>query len=226
MSEHHPTFIDSFTRPIEIVPATSALLVVDMQNATGNRSMGLGKLLQEQGRGDTAAYRFERIDNLLVPNIQRLIAACRSTGARVIYITYGAEREDFGDAAPHMRRIMQATHNRVGRIEHEIVAALRPEPGDLVLNKTTMGAFGSTGIDARLRAMGIETVLVTGVSTNNCVAMTAMEAADHHYGLVTISDATGTDSDEMQEATLTMLRRLWGRVNSTDEVIAELTAHS
>jgi nicotinamidase-related amidase len=53
-----------------------------------------------------------------------------------------------------------------------------------------------------------------------------VEAADHHYGLVTVSDATGTDSDEMQEATLTMLRRLWGRVNSTAEVIAELTTRS
>jgi nicotinamidase-related amidase len=220
----HPAFIDAFTRPVDIAATSTALLVVDMQNATGNRAMGLGRLLEEQGRADSGAYRFDRIEKLLVPNIQRLIGACRNSGAPVVYITYGAEREDYSDAAPHMRRIMQATHNRVGRPEHDIVDALQPAPGDVVINKTTMGAFSSTGIDARLRAMGIDTVLVTGVSTNNCVAMTAMQAADQHYGVVIISDATGTDSKMMQDATLTMLRRLWGRVSSTDEVIAELSA--
>jgi nicotinamidase-related amidase len=218
----HPAFIDRFTRPVEIRPETTALIVVDMQNATGNRDMGLGRLLADEGRADSAAYRFDRIEQLLLPNIRRLIDSCRSVGARILYVTYGAELADYSDVAPHMRRIVEATRNRAGLPEHEIVDALRPAPGDLVLNKTTMGAFGSTGIDSRLRAMGIETVLVVGVSTNNCVAMTAMEAADHHYGVVVVSDATGTDSDEMQEATLTMLRRLWGRVNTTDEVIAEL----
>ena len=79
--------------------------------------------------------------------------------------------------------------------QHEIVDALRPQAGDTVLNKTTMGAFASTGIDARLRALGVSTVLVVGVSTNNCVAMTAMEAADRQYGMVIVSDATGTDND-------------------------------
>lgn len=223
MSQQHPTFVDRFTRPIEIRPDNTALVVVDMQNATGNRNMGLGKLLTEEGRADSAGYRFDRIDNLLVPNIRRLIDACRGVGASVVYITYGSELEDYSDMPAHMLRIVEATQNREGRPEHEIVDALAPEPGDLVLNKKTMGAFGSTGIDTNLRAMGVETVLVVGVSTNNCVAMTAMEACDHQYGLVVVSDATGTDSDEMQEATLTMLRRLWGRVNTTDEVIAELT---
>ena len=226
MTERHPVFIDSFTRRVEILPESTALLIVDMQNATGNRAMGLGRLLAEQGRADTAGYRFDRIEGLVVPNIQRLGAACRGVGARVVYITYGSALEDYSDVAPHMLGIVRATNNRAGRPEHEIVAALRPEPGELVLNKTTMGAFSSTGIDAYLRAMGIETVLVTGVSTNNCVAMTAMQAADSQYGVVLVSDATGTDSAEMQDATLTMLRRLWGRVITTDEVIEELTAGS
>ncbi len=52
--------------------------------------------------------------------------------------------------------------------------------------------------------------------------MTAMEAADRQYGAVLVSDATGTCSDAMQEATLTTFRRLWGRVMATHEVIAEL----
>ncbi|MEM9183516.1 MAG: isochorismatase family cysteine hydrolase [Pseudomonadota bacterium] len=224
MSQQHPTFIDQFTRRIEIRPDNTALIVVDMQNATGNPNLGLGKLLAERGQTHSSSYRFDRIEQTLVPNIQALASVCREVGAPVIYITYGSELEDYSDMPAHMVGIVKATSNRVGMPEHDIVDALTPEPGELVINKKTMGAFSSTGIDANLRALGIETVLVVGVSTNNCVAMTAMEACDHQYGVVVVSDATGTDSDQMQNATLTMLRRLWGRVISTEEVVAELTA--
>ncbi|MEM1092039.1 MAG: isochorismatase family cysteine hydrolase [Pseudomonadota bacterium] len=224
MSQQHPTFIDQFTRRIEIRPDNTALIVVDMQNATGNPNLGLGKLLAERGQTQSSSYRFDRIEQTLVPNIQALASVCREVGAPVIYITYGSELEDYSDMPAHMVGIVKATSNRVGMPEHDIVDALTPEPGELVINKKTMGAFSSTGIDANLRALGIETVLVVGVSTNNCVAMTAMEACDHQYGVVVVSDATGTDSDQMQNATLTMLRRLWGRVISTEEVVAELTA--
>ena len=54
--------------------------------------------------------------------------------------------------------------------------------------------------------------------------MTSMAACDLQYRVVVTSDATGTDSEEMQEATLTMLKRLWSRVLTTDEVLSELTA--
>jgi nicotinamidase-related amidase len=217
-----PTFIDQFSQSVTLDPATTALVVVDMQNATGNRDMGLGKLLTKEGRADAARYRFDRIDNLLVPNIGRLADAFRGAGARVIYITYGANLPDCSDVPRHMAAIVAATNNIAGQPEHEIVAALRPQAGELVLNKTTQGAFRSTSIDTQLRAMGIETIVCVGVSTNNCVAMTAMEACDSQYGVVVVGDATATDSEEMQNATLTMLRRLWARVMTTDEVIAEL----
>jgi nicotinamidase-related amidase len=70
--------------------------------------------------------------------------------------------------------------------------------------------------------MNVRNVVVTGVSTNNCVAMTAMEASDRQYGAVLIFDATGTCSDEMQLATEKAFRRMWGRVLNTAEVIAEI----
>ncbi len=217
-----PTFIDQFSQPVSIDRATTALVVVDMQNATGNRDLGLGKLLAAAGRADSAEYRFNRIEKTLVPNIQRLLSAFRQAEARVVYVTYGANLPDCSDVPGHLRSIVKATNNIEGQQEHEIVAALTPVPGELVLNKTTMGAFRSTAIDTHLRAMGVDTLVCVGVSTNNCVAMTAMEACDSQYRVVMVNDATGTDSEEMQEATLNMLRRLWARVMSTEEVIDEL----
>ena len=219
-----PTFVDSFTQSVSVSASDTALLIVDMQNATGNRTMGLGKILADQGTLDDAAYRFDRIEQLLIPNISRLANAFRSVGAKVVHITYGANMPDASDVPAHIVGIVKATNNIEGQPEHEIVAELTPEAGELVINKTTQGAFRSTGIDSHLRAMGIKSVVCVGVSTNNCVAMTAMEACDAQYSVVMVSDGTGTDSEEMQQATLTMLRRLWSRVMTTDEVIAELGA--
>ena len=221
-----PGFVDAFSQTFSIDAGETALIVVDMQNATGNRAMGLGKLLAGKGESDQAAHRFDRIEQLLVPNIQRLQAAFRRAGADIIYITYGANSPDASDAPPHMAPIIRATNNILGQPEHDIVDGLQPLPGELVLNKTTQGAFRSTGLDSTLRAKGIRTVVTVGVSTNNCVAMTSMEACDHQYQVVVVSDGTGTDSEDMQQATLTMLRRLWARVLTTDEVLTELSSPS
>ncbi|MEO1574551.1 MAG: isochorismatase family cysteine hydrolase [Pseudomonadota bacterium] len=219
-----PTFVDAFSQTVTLAPESTALIVVDMQNATGNRHMGLGKLLADRGEADSADYRFSRIENVLTPNISKLADACREVGARVVYVTYGAHLADASDVPQNIRGIVLATNNIEGQPEHEIVKALTPKPGELVINKVTQGAFASTGIDTYLRSMGIKTVITVGVSTNNCVAMTSMEACDAQYKVVLVSDGTGTDSEEMQESTLNMLRRLWARVMTTDEVIAELRA--
>jgi nicotinamidase-related amidase len=215
-----PTFIDAFTQPIEINPSSTALIVVDMQNATGNRTMGLGKLLAESGKAEQASYRFGRIEQLLVPNIQKLLTAFRDNNWPVIYVTYGAETPDAHDVPQHLKPIVTATNNIEGQKEHEIVADLTPLPNEPVLNKTTMGAFCSTKIDTVLRATGVDTLVCVGVSTNNCVGMTAMEACDLQYKVIVVSDATGTDSQEMQDSTLTMLGRLWARIMTTDEVVS------
>ncbi|MEL7538724.1 MAG: isochorismatase family cysteine hydrolase [Pseudomonadota bacterium] len=219
---NQPTFVDRFSQCVDVRPDDTALVIIDMQNATGNRSMGLGALLAAEGKAESADYRFSRIENVLVPNISRMAAAFRKAGAPVIYVTYGAHLPDASDVPDHIAGIVKATNNIAGRPEHEVVSQLTPEPGELVLNKTTMGAFRSTGIDSHLKAMGVRTIVCVGVSTNNCVGMTAMEACDSQYHVVVVDDATGTDSDDMQNATITMLKRLWARIMSTDEVIASL----
>ncbi len=219
-----PGYIDAYTRSFRVSAGNTALVIVDLQYASGSRHHGLGKLLAAAGTLESAEYRFARIEQQVVPNSKRLAEAFRALGAPVIYVTYGCLRPDFSDAPLQMREWLIATGNRAGAKEHEIVAEVTPQPGDLVLNKSSMGAFASTGIDSHLRSMGIRNIVVTGVSTNNCVGMTAMEASDRQYGVVLVSDATGTCSDAMQHATETTFRRLWGRVGDTTEIIAELRA--
>lgn len=216
------TYVNEYTFEFDLSAETTALIVVDMQYASGSRAHGLGKVLSEQGRLDDADYRFSRIENQIIPNTQRLLETFRKHAARVIYLTVGSEMPDYSDSPEHMRGFFKATNNTKGNKEHEIVAELAPLEGEAVINKVTMGAFCSTGIDSYLKSMGISEVVLTGVSTNNCVGMTAMEAADKGYGAVLISDATGTCSDRMQDATLETFTRLWGKVMTTDEVIGKI----
>lgn len=87
-------YVEGFTAPVKLDFRTSALVVVDMQNASGSRSYGLGKWLDDRGELDSAAYRFDRIDDLLIPRIGELLTAFRALGAQVIHLTVGSERAD------------------------------------------------------------------------------------------------------------------------------------
>ena len=58
------SYVDEFTRPFTLSPETTALLVIDMQYASGSRHHGLGKVLAGQGRLEEASYRFDRIQKV------------------------------------------------------------------------------------------------------------------------------------------------------------------
>jgi nicotinamidase-related amidase len=216
-------YINDFNAEFNLNANTSALLIVDLQYATGSRQHGLGLLLKEQGRLEEAEYRFSRIDDLIIPNTKKLLKAFRSSGLPVVYVTYGAELADCSDVPVHIRSVVQATNNILGQREHEIIDEIFPIKNELVFNKVTMGAFSSTGIETRLRTLGITDLVVVGVSTNNCVGMTAMEASDKGFKVVLVSDATGTCDDLAQKAFETMFERLWGRVMKIKRVLLELS---
>jgi nicotinamidase-related amidase len=199
----------------------AALIVVDMQYATGHPDGALGRRMATQG-SNVAAYRFARIQNLVVPNTKRLLDGFRSSGAEVVYITIGATKADCSDAPPHMKKLFQSLDNFVGSREHEIIEELKPQPDEIVINKTSIGAFASTGMDHILRSLGKDQLYMIGVSTNMCVETTAREAADRGYSVTLIEDACATTHEDLHMATMKNFGRLFGRVMSTDDVAEEL----
>ncbi len=201
--------------------AKAALLIIDMQYATGHRDGALGRRMRAE-RANLTDDRFDRIERLVVPNVLRMAPIFRAGGGEVIYITQGAERADCADAPPHMRAFYTATGNHVGSREHDILDELAPAENDVVVNKRSIGAFASTGIDHLLRSLGRAQLYMTGISTNMCVETTAREAADRGYAVTLVEDACATTHADLHEATLRNFRRLFGRVLSTDEVVAEL----
>jgi nicotinamidase-related amidase len=206
-------------RPVDL--ARAALIVVDMRYATGHREGALGRRMQGEG-SNVAAYRFGRIDNLVVPNIKRLLGGFRKRGGEVIYLTVGAAKADCSDAPPHMKKMFQSLENFEGSRDHEIIDELKPQGDERVLNKTSIGAFASTGLDHLLRSLGKDQLYMTGVSTNMCVETTAREAADRGYGVTLLEDACATTHEDLHNATITNFQRLFGRVISTDAAVEEL----
>lgn len=202
--------------------APTALLVVDMQYATGSREHGLGRVLRETGREDEGRYRFDRIESTVVPNVQRLLAMARGRDLPVIYLTVGSLRTDYLDLPGHMRNLAKWVGNTAGSLEHEILGELKPAPNDLVLNKTTTSGFLSSGLDHALRTLGTRNVIVTGISTNSCVETTARDGADLGYRVLLVDDACGAARQEFHDATVRSFRRLFGRVATTEEVLSEL----
>jgi nicotinamidase-related amidase len=203
-------------------PRTVALVVVDMQYASGSRDHGLGRGLKARGQEALGAYRFDRIEQTVVPTIQRLLAYFRQRRLKLVYLTVGSELPDYSDLLPHMRAFAESAGNTRGNHEHEILDALAPRAGEAVLNKTTMSAFHSTGFERLVRAWGVEQLVFTGISTNSCVEGTARDAADRGFRCLLVEDGCGAASQTLHDATCTNFARLLGRVASSAQVLAEL----
>ena len=214
-------YIRDFMAERAVEPARAALLLIDMQNASGARDGALGRRLRAEG-SSVGDYRFDRIERLVTPNALRLRERFRALGRPVLHVTVGAALPDASDAPPHMRKLFVETRNHLGSREHEIIDALKPLPGEHLLRKTSIGAFASTNIDSLLRALGAEQLWLCGVSTNMCVETTAREAADRGYLVTLVEDACGTTHEELHQVTMRNFQRLFGRVRSTSQSLEEL----
>jgi len=216
-------YIRAYMPERRVDASRAALVMIDMQYATGSRQGALARKLLQEGSG-VGDYRFSRIEQSVMPNTLRLRAHFTHLQRPVLHVTIGAARPDALDAPVHMRKLFVEFQNHLGSRQHDIVDELKPLPGEHVLRKTTIGAFASTGIDSLLRALDSEQLYLTGVSTNMCVETTAREAADRGYLVTLVEDACGTTHEDLHQGTMRNFQRLFGRVRSCAEALQELGA--
>jgi biuret amidohydrolase len=219
-----PDYALDYQRTFRLRADTAALVLVDLQRATGSREHGLGRLLADQGAEGSGQWRFTRIEQVVLPAVQKLLDTFRAADATVTFVTLGSEREDYADVPGYLRGLVSATGNRVGSPNHQLLDGLEARPGELVVNKRTASAFLSTDLDAELRAAGVRQLVIAGVSTNSCVESTARDGSDLGYDVVIVDDGCSCASEELHHSTLENFSRLFGRVASADEVLRELAA--
>ena len=214
---------DDLETVAKIDPAKTALVIVDMQYYSGCRTMGLGKKFADEGNSELVAWRFDRIEQLVVPNLRRLIDLFRRHGLAVIYVTLGSRSADLSDAARHMKKLFATYNGRPGTPESRILTEIAPQPGDFIFNKTTVGAFASTSLDMHLRHHGLRHLMFAGISTSACVGHTACFAADLEYDCTMIEDACADLTKQDHEWFLAHFKKFFGRVASSEAIIADVT---
>lgn len=205
---------------------STALLIVDMQYYSASKEHGLAKRLKKD-YPDMYEYYYTRIDNVVLPNQVKLLSYFRNNGLRVVYLRMGPLLPDGSDFYTPRRendRLQQlktgiVTNFYKGTFEHNILAELKPLESELIIDKTSVSAFNSTGIDNILRKMRIDSLVVVGVATNACVLTTAIDAADRWYKCIVVEDGCASFDEEAHHMALKNFARLFGMVKSTEEVI-------
>jgi ureidoacrylate peracid hydrolase len=191
--------------------AKTALVVIDLQNAF----MLPGMPTEVKGARD------------IVPNVNRLAKATRAARGTVAWVkmTLDGERERWSVFFDHFGSpAHSASEQRAlsrGDPGHELYAGLETQPSDLQVEKTRFSAFiqGSSDLDRRLRALGIDTVIIVGTVTNTCCESSARDAMMLNYKTIVVSDANAAHNDDEHNATLANILRMFGDVRTTDEVI-------
>jgi nicotinamidase-related amidase len=109
-----------------------------------------------------------------------------------------------------------------GHPDAQIIPDVSPTELDLVVNKVSLSAFSSSGLDQLLRNMRIEVLVFCGVVTNGCVMANAIEACERGYRTVVVEDACAAIDSIIHESSLFHLAHLHGRVLKAEEVVREL----
>ena len=209
----------------ELHPNKCALLIIDMQR----------DFLEPGGFGEMLGNDVSQLRRTIKPN-QSLLAAWRNLGLTVIHTREG-HRPDLADLPP-AKKVRGKGVKTIGDVGpmgrilvrgeagHDIISELYPLPGEPVIDKPGKGAFFATDLHAILQNMGIQQLIVTGVTTEVCVNTTVREANDRGFDCLVPEDCVGSYFPEFQEAGLRMIKAqggIFGWVTSSAQILAVLT---
>ena len=206
---------------IELDWSKTALLIIDMQR----------DFMEPGGFGETLGNDVSLLARAVKP-CAAVLDVARDTGMPVIHtreghrpdlsdapvakIERGAPSKRIGDLGPMGRILIQ------GEPGHDIIAALYPVEGEVVIDKPGKGAFYATPLGDILKQGKIENLLVCGVTTEVCVNTTVREANDRGYRCVVLADCCASYFPEFHEMGLRMIKAqggIFGWVSNSSAVI-------
>ena len=139
-----------------------------------------------------------------LPALRQLLNNARSAELPVIYANDSGDVFD-GDAGAIVER---ARSGQAGSLAAEI----QPAPGDRFVVKPRYSAFDSTPLALILQELKVERILLAGLSTEGCVAQTAIAAREHGYKVTVVPAACATVDDELEQIAMAYLTRVVGVV--------------
>jgi ureidoacrylate peracid hydrolase len=209
----------ALSRDVPIDPEHAALLFVDVQNYNARPDGGEYASLNEQERDTRYGYFFEIMRETAVPNMQRLQTACRHAGIEVIYTVIEALTWDGRDLSLDYK--ISGLFVPRGSWDAQVLDAIAPAADEIVLPKTSSSVFISTNIDYVLRNLGVRSLIIAGVLTDQCIDSAVRDACDLGYLVTVPIDACATLSAERHEWALRNNRGYCRQV-TTEELMLEI----
>jgi ureidoacrylate peracid hydrolase len=168
----------------------------------------------------------------IVPNVNRLAAAVRGTGGKVVWIVSAYTPETMLGWKTLCEMVgPERTAKRLGNLTdgatgHHLWHELKPAPEDTWVTKNRYSPFipGASNLAEVLRENGIDTVLITGTVTNVCCESTARDAMMRNFRTIMISDGNAANTDADHANSLIAFYLSFGDVETTDDAIGALRA--
>lgn len=198
---------------IVLVPAQTALLVIDIQNTY---------LEPKPDPADDARWQpfYARMRDIVIPNTARLIAACRTRGIEAIFARIACLKPDGRDRSlsqkkPGFNYLLLPKDSEAS----QLVPELTPEADDIVITKTTDSALTGSNLRLILHNMGIKNVVVAGIFTDQCVSSTVRTLADESFDVVVVEDCCAAATMELHTKELEIINMIYCHVASLEEVL-------
>ena len=211
----------SLAKPLpefEIKPKKTALLLIDMQTLINSEQLlqdAVSAGLPEKEVREALREYDQRVKKA-VKNAQKILLACRKKGYDLVHIKLEAQTNDPRHTAKVNRKADFIVP--MGSEKARFLPEVKPIKGELIFPKTNGGAFTGTNLDFVLRNMDIDSIIVTGFLTDQCVLATSLHAADLGYDVLIVEDACTTRSKTLHDAVLLAQKDVCAKIKTTDDV--------
>lgn len=223
VNNRHTSFyyeMDKDMGEIAINPQKTALLLVDLQKEFLDRNSYDGMTEEEIEYEKKWETFYKTIENKVIPNNQKLLEAFRKNDLEIIHAKIQSRTQDGRDRSlDHKSSGFNELLLPPNSEKSEIVPEVSPLEEEIVIRKTTDSAVTGTNLRLMLHNMGIDTVVVTGVFTDQCVSNTVRSLADESFKVWLIEDGCMAATKEIQEHELAVLNNIYCHVINTKELL-------
>src|SRR5262249_37286104 len=189
-----------------------------------------GRVLPADARlAEREKVRADRIENMVLPNIKKLLSFFRAHKFAVLHFAAGPQLPRAEDLPLTYRLLLmpgiKARGSTVhwGSPEFEFMPELEPLEGEFVIRKRTRSGFIHSDAARLLNSIGVTDLVFLGGATEACVESSARDAADCNFKVVVVEDAVIPTTALNQDATMISIACFFGGVMRTDEVVAEVS---